>query len=56
MKTKRIVILTPEENHAWEFAFNFYAEDGKSDAEADELAWLDLRLEFARLKQYTGCH
>jgi hypothetical protein len=56
MKSKHIAILTPEENHAWEFAFRFYLEEGKSDFQADKLAWRDLRLEFPRLKIFTGCH
>jgi hypothetical protein len=55
MKAKRkIATLTSEENHAWEFAFCFYLEDGKSDLQADRLAWRDLVLEFARLKKHDG--
>jgi hypothetical protein len=55
MKTKRIATLTPEENHAWEFAFCFYRDECKTDLEADELAWRDLCLEFPRLRECDGC-
>lgn len=54
-KPKRIAKLTPAENHAWVFAFCFYANDGKSDLEADRFAWRDIRLEFPRLRRYDGC-
>lgn len=57
MKTqKRIAILTPEENHAWEFAFCFYREECQTDLQADELAWRDMILEFPRLKKFDCCH
>jgi hypothetical protein len=52
---KRIAKLTVEENRAWEFAFCFYLSEGKNDLQADKLAWRDLRLEFPRLIQFTGC-
>jgi hypothetical protein len=53
---KRIAKLTVGENHAWEFAFCFYANDGKTDLQADKLAWRDLLLEFPRLRRYDSCH
>jgi hypothetical protein len=52
---KRIATLTPEENHAWEFAFCFHLDAGKTDLQADKLAWRDLRLAFPRLPQFDGC-
>ncbi|HTV43126.1 MAG TPA: hypothetical protein VMF08_21355 [Candidatus Sulfotelmatobacter sp.] len=56
MKTrKKTAELTAEENHAWEFAFCFYLNGGKSEFKADKLAWRDLRLEFPRLKRFAGC-
>lgn len=56
MKTqKRIAILTPEENHAWEFAFCFYREEYGTDLQADERAWQDMILEFPRLRKFDGC-
>jgi len=48
-------MLTPKENKAWEFAFCFHSEDGKSDSQADKLAWRDLCLDFPRLKKFDGC-
>lgn len=55
MKTKRIAKLMAEEIQAWEFAFRFYLSEGKSDLQADKLAWRDLRLEYSRLKIFDGC-
>lgn len=52
---KRIATLKPEENHAWEFAFCFHLDDGKTDLQADKLAWRDLLLEFPRLRRCNGC-
>jgi hypothetical protein len=52
---KRLAEFTPEENHAWEFAFCFYLENGKTDLQADKLAWLDIVLEFPRLAKFDGC-
>jgi hypothetical protein len=52
---KRIATLKPEENHAWEFAFCFHLDDGKTDLQADKLAWRDLLSEFPRLGKYAGC-
>lgn len=55
MKNKRIAKLNPKENHSWEFAFCFYKDDGKTDLQADKLAWRDMQLEFPRLKSFEGC-
>lgn len=56
MKTdKRIATLSDKENHTWEFAFCFHLNDGKTDIQADRLAWRDLVLEFPRLEKFGGC-
>jgi hypothetical protein len=52
---KRIATLDAQENHAWEFAFCFHLDDGKTDLQADKLAWRDLLSEFPRLRKYAGC-
>lgn len=52
---RRRAILTPQEDHCWAFAFCFYLDEGKSDAEADRLAWRDMLSEFPRLRFYEGC-
>lgn len=54
-KSNRIATLTAVENYAWEFAFCYYVQDGKTDLQADKLAWRDLLLEFPRIKRYSGC-
>lgn len=50
-----VATLNAQENHAWEFAFNFHLQDGHSDLKADKLAWEDLTIEFPRLKRFKGC-
>jgi hypothetical protein len=52
---KRTTKLNPQEDHAWEFAFSFHLDDGKTDRQADKLAWRDLILEFPRLKAFDAC-
>lgn len=52
---KRTATLTAKENHAWEFAFCFYLADGKTDLQADKLAWRDLRFEFPRIRKFWAC-
>jgi hypothetical protein len=52
---KRIAVLNARENRAWEFAFCFHSDAGKTDLQADKLAWHSVRLEFPRLKKYAGC-
>jgi hypothetical protein len=47
--------LTPEEERAWEFAFQFYVlSENKNNATADRLAWRDVQKEFPRLRKYDG--
>ena len=50
----KVAKLTDEEETAWNFAFEFYLNEGKSNEEADELAWRDLQTEFPRLKGFDG--
>jgi hypothetical protein len=54
-KSKRLATLTLAEDSAWIFAFCLYLDDGKTDLQADRLAWRDLKLEFPRLKEFQGC-
>ena len=55
MKPKKIAVLTPEENKAWESYFACYVEDGLSDEEADQATWNDLQKDFPRLLEFDGC-
>ena len=47
--------LTPHEDRCWEFAFCYYVDEGRSDLEADRLAWRDMCEEFPRLRNYGEC-
>ena len=47
----KLAQLTVEEDHAREKATDFYRYVGKSDAEADRLAWADIEKVFPRLKE-----
>ena len=51
---KKLTVLTDEEEVAWNFAWEFYVNEGYEDNEAAELAWKDLQIEFPRLKGYDG--
>lgn len=53
-KDKKRAELTDKEEGAWNFAMEYYLNEGKSDEEADELAWKDIQQEFPRLKKYKG--
>ena len=48
---KKKMVLTVEEERAREKAMDFYRYVGKSEAEADRLAWDDIKKEFPRLKE-----
>ena len=52
---KKVATLSPYEDKCWVFAFCFYLDEGKTDPQADELAWRDMQLEFPRLGKYHGC-
>ncbi len=54
-KSRKLTMLTPHEDHCWVFAFNFYCEQGKTDEQADKLAWRDMQMEFPRLRGFDGC-
>ena len=55
MRSKKLTMLTPHEDHCWVFAFCFYLDRGKSDEQACRLAWRDLQMEFPRLHGFDGC-
>jgi hypothetical protein len=48
--TKKPTQLTVEEDRARERAVDFYRYVGKSDVEAERLAWADIEKVFPRLK------
>jgi hypothetical protein len=52
---RKLAVLTVPEEKAWQFAFEYHLDDGKTDAQADSLAWSDLQKEFPRLKAFDGC-
>jgi hypothetical protein len=52
---KRRAKLTLLEDHCWVFALCYYLDEGKTDAEADRLAWRDTLSQFPRLRFYDGC-
>ena len=54
-KQRKIAVLTPEEEKAWTFAFEFYSNQGMKDDEADFSAWKDVQEQFPRLREYDGC-
>ena len=54
-KKRQYAKLTRWEDHCWVFAFCYYLDEGKTDAEADHLAWRDMLSEFPRLRFYNGC-
>jgi hypothetical protein len=47
--------LTIEEERAREKAVDFYRYVGKSEADADRLAWEDIKREFPRLRESAAC-
>jgi len=52
---RKLAILTSAEEKSWQWAFEFYVNEGLKDDEADSLAWSDLQKEFPRLKSFDGC-
>ena len=48
--------LSVYEDKCWVFAFCYYLDEGKTDLQADKLAWRDMLLDFPRLRRYDGCH
>lgn len=53
-KINPLAHLTPEEDKLWTFAFEFHVNGGKSDNEADALAWKAVAKQFPRLRKYIG--
>ena len=51
---KKLAQLTVEEDRAKEKAMDFYRYTGKSEVEAERLAWADIQKQFPRLKDYDG--
>ena len=49
---KKPLQLTTEEERAREKALDFYRYTGKSEEDANRLAWADIKKEFPRLRQY----
>ena len=54
-RKRRLATLNPYEDKCWVFAFCYYMDRGKTELQADKLAWRDLREEFPRLRKYDGC-
>lgn len=52
---KRLAVLTTEENESWEWIFTSLIQGGKTDSEADALAWEEIQSIFPRLKSFDGC-
>lgn len=52
---KKLAALNPYEDKCWVFAYCYYLDRGKTERQADELAWRDLQGEFPRLRFYKGC-
>lgn len=55
LMARKLTVLTVPEEKAWQWAFEFYVNDGLTDDEADSLAWSDVQKEFPRLKALDGC-
>ena len=56
-KRKNLARLTPEEDAAWDYAFEFYgnsSEEEMTDDEIAALAWKDIQAQFPRLKTFDG--
>lgn len=51
---KKLAQLTEEEEQARVRAVDFYRYIGKVEAEAANLAWVDIQLSFPRLQQYDA--
>ncbi len=51
---KKLAQLTTEEDRARERALDFYRYVGKSEVDADRLAWADIQKGFPRLNSYDG--
>lgn len=52
MEEQKLITLTPEQDKAWVFAFNYHLEDGHTDDEADALAYDDIVAEWPELRGF----
>jgi len=50
----RKATLTAKEDKAWTYAMNYYLDQGKTDLQADKLAWRDMQKDFPRLRKFDG--
>lgn len=48
-------LLTPEEDKAWVYAFNYWLDEGDTEEEADIHAWEEMQQVFPRLAEFDGC-
>lgn len=51
---KKLAKLSSWEEKSWEHAFTYYLNKGKTDEQADQLAWKDMLKEFPRLNKFDG--
>lgn len=54
-ETKRLAVLTPEQEKRWTQLFDTAVMNGESDESADESAWQGLVEEWPELAQFDGC-
>ena len=54
-RAKKLANLVFSEDKCWVFYFCYFLDQGKTDLEADRLAWRDIQREFPRLRKYRGC-
>jgi hypothetical protein len=47
-------MLTPEEDSAWNHAWEYYVNQGYDDNTAGQMAWKDIQQQFPRLREYQG--
>jgi hypothetical protein len=52
---KKLTMLTFFEDKRWASNFSYFLDAGKTEVEADQLAWHDLQREFPRLRSFDGC-
>jgi len=50
----KLAKFTLDEDNTWQYAFQYYLDEGKSEKQADALAWKDTVAEYPRLKGYRG--
>jgi len=50
----RLAQFTEAEEKAWQHAFTFYVDQGMPETQADAAAWVELQVQFPRLRAYDG--